>query len=389
LALCQTDSIELEIKNYPDSKLQSIVKGRLLMCYYIDKDDFLKVGLIKDYVVNNLEDSVNTAFNVNEYWLLLYFNQEYTKLLGSISETGLKSESGRAYVNRWDLNTYNDELLDKLENKGVFSKDAILSSISASSLSSEEKQFLNLHLTYLLSVNNKEYTSQENLNALSDKFISEFPYSVYNPFIRKIIRYKEKISDFAFGYDFDLIFAILNGNLKQSINNTVGFGFSCDLMYRNFVMDFSIVIGGAKLKQNISKQPTIWSKDMNATVLIPQIMLGYTFFNKNSINITPTVGLSMLSLSPLYDDVQNNPGLEEMEFNSNLTWSPGISLNFLSKQLYPTYIYRKTTSMQFYIQLKYSYSSFVFDQNADNFNGSMHQISLTFGVLMRKIFRAY
>jgi hypothetical protein len=385
----QIDSIELEIKNYPDSKFQAILKGRLLMCEYLDKDDIYKVGMIKDYMVNNLEDSVNTAFKVNEYWLLLYLTQEYKDLLLSISETGLKSENGSVDYSRWNFSQYNDELLDKLENKGILNKDIISSSIESSALTPEEKQFLNLHLLYLLSANHKEFTSQEDLNSLSDKFIAEFPYSIYNPFVRKIIRYREKESNFAIGYDFDVIFAILNGNLKQTLNNTVGFGFSFDLLYRNFILDLSISLGGSKLKQNISKQSNIWSKDMNATILIPQIAIGYTFFNRNSINITPTVGLSMFTLSPLYDDILNDPGLEEMDFNSNLSWSPGISINFLSKSFSPSYIYRKSTSMQFYFQLKYSYSNFIFDQNADNFDGQMHQVSATLGVLMRKIYRNY
>jgi hypothetical protein len=65
------------------------------------------------------------------------------------------------------------------------------------------------------------------------------------------------------------------------------------------------------------------------------------------------------------------------------------SIDLYSKPRSTLNIKNKPRSLQFYSQLKYNRSNYVFSRNCNDFNGVVHQVCITIGGLSRRILRNY
>jgi hypothetical protein len=83
------------------------------------------------------------------------------------------------------------------------------------------------------------------------------------------------------------------------------------------------------------------------------------------------------------------PALENLAFKSRPNWSAGISFNMFTKQLGTDTKQYKSRVIQFYAQLKYSYTNCVFNPDKSDFNGGMHQVVVVIGGLSRKVSRIF
>ena len=82
----QVDSTERQILNYDNSKSVIISKGRSLLLDKFIENDRDKVKEIKDYLIEKGEDENYIALYTAEYWLILYWTNEYEELLKSIKK---------------------------------------------------------------------------------------------------------------------------------------------------------------------------------------------------------------------------------------------------------------------------------------------------------------
>jgi hypothetical protein len=214
--------------------------------------------------------------------------------------------------------------------------------------------------------------------------MKKYPRSVYLPFIKRVIEYKVKSSDFAMGYDFFGGYGYMNGNISNNFMNLGYLGFSFNFYYFHFNLDMSIILGISKLKRDIPIQSNIWDNGMNASFVIPQAQLGYTILPSKKLNFTPFFGISGTFISPVYEDILMYPYLDNVSFNSNICWSTGMSLNIFSKPTIAFRSFNKSTQVQLFLKLKYTYTSISYSRVSYDFDGYMHQVSLIFGCLMRK-----
>ena len=98
-AIGQADSIENEIFNYKNSKPEIISKGRRLLIEKLELEDLLKIKEIKDYLVKNIDDYQCHSFDINEYWLILYWTQEFDELLDNIEKFSIQIDRRRRAKN--------------------------------------------------------------------------------------------------------------------------------------------------------------------------------------------------------------------------------------------------------------------------------------------------
>lgn len=385
----QYDSILLEIKNIPDSKNETISKARRLIYLSIIAGDIEKVRRINDYLKSEIEDENHQAFDIIENWLILFWTGDYGMIMEESATTGLKYNSGSFVRAGPTLARFDDKLLDNLKRLSLDNYDFLKNKIHSLAADHEQKDFLELLLGFCLADFPLEADLQEKLNNTSDSFIFNYPYSAYGPFVKKIIQYKFKISDFALGYGLSGSFNPLGGEISSSLTNPGGIGINFDLFYKRFILDMSLSVSASVLKKDIGVAPDLWEKDFSATLLVPQVFLGYSLFSSPAYSITPLAGLSIMDISPVYDDIVAYQYLEDINFTSKVSYSVGLGFNFFSKPSGNQYYLRRSYIYQVYTRIKYMYSSLVFGPDEKDFSGSMHQISLMFGFMSRKVSRIY
>jgi hypothetical protein len=349
--------------------------------------DYQKMQEITNYLKNNVDDNEYISFSVREYWLILYWTQDFDELLKNIEQNVYPVGEQNNGEGNNQIVPVLDELYQKLLEKSFESKYLLEIMINNSQINDEEKDFLKLHLNYcLFDINNMAIT-QDSLNMQSDRFIFKYPTSVYNSFIKKNIRYKEKVSDFGFGYDFFLGYGTFSGGISKNLRDYAPFGFSIDLTYKNFDINLGTGLGVAKLQHPVVYQNVTWNKDLKADIFYPYASFGYNFITKGKLSFSPFVGLYSLIIMPNYQDIQYNSALENISFQSDASFLAGLCINYYSKSFNATNRYRRGTQFQAFMKLKYTYFQSGFHSDLDGFNSNMHTICLSFGGFMKRVYR--
>ena len=387
VASAQIDSIEIEILHYKNSQSEIISKARRLLAEKLTLGDYQKMKEIKDYLKKNIDNNQYLTLSSQEYWLILFWTQEFDELLSSV-------EQAIIYVDEQNMNGNNpkafpiaDNLFQNLLEISIKSKHLLELVINNSQLGIEEIDFLQLHLNYCLLPLNDPAITQDSLNIKSDKFIFKYPTSPYRPFIKRFIQYKIKVADFGLGYDFFLGYGTFTGKISENLLDYVSFGFSIDLNYKNFDINLGIGLGVAKLKQEVVYHNIKWEKEMMADIYFPHASIGYSFFGNKQFSFNPFIGIQSLILTPSYEDIMYYPALENIYLQSDVNLLAGLSFNYYTKPTNNTNRYKKTVQFQGFIKLKYSYYQSGFRQDLNGFSGSMHTICLSFGGLMKHVNR--
>lgn len=384
MALClntaaQENGIESEIANYKNSEPEMISKARRMLIDKIKENDYLKIKEIKDYLVKEREEKNYAALYLKEYWLILYWTQEYEELLENVRNTGF-DKNAKLISNKtnWNNNS-KSELLIQLQEKSTADNEMIIVLIDNAEINSEEKDFLKFHLKFCLNEN------QDSLNYQADKFLIKYPTSIYGPFIKKVIKNKQIDSPFAWGYDVFLGYTLFNGGISETFTDCFSFGMTIDFYYRNFLMSFAFSLGGTELKKDIPFNVITWDKGRQADILLPQANLGYTFFNDKRINITPFIGISGTYIYPNYNDTPASTLYDEIELVADASWNIGLCLSLNSKTINTPLYMRRRNKIKAFIKLKYNYINSGFKKEYYGLNGAMHQITMSFGAKAWKV----
>ena len=385
----QVDSIRNEILNYQNDDAEIISKARRMLMDKLMIDDYQKIKEIKDFLIKEVENKNYLALYIPEQWLILYWTQEFEELLTSIEQVGYNADAKNISTLNNRMKPNEDKLFDKLRDKSISSRHLLDIIIENASIKQEEKEFLELHLNYCLSDYDYNSTNQELLNEQSDKFLLKYPTSPYAPFIKKVIRYKEKVSNFGWGYDISMGYCGFEGGISNSFSDYFAFGMSFDFVYTNIVLNVGFSMGGATLNKDIEFQSVIWSKDKKGDVIIPQASLGYTLFGSRRISITPFVGISGVYISPKWDDVRSNTLLEDVELTANAAWNIGFSINLFSKAFTTPRHLHKMSQMQGFIKLKYNYINSGFTEEYYGLDGAIHNVTLALGGFARRVKRSW
>jgi len=387
VSVAQIDSIDYEIMNYKNTRAEIISKGRRLMTDKLMMDDIQKVKEIKDYLLNKTADDENPAFLNQEYWLILFWTQEFDELLSSIEKQIIISEN-QEYNYSFD-NTIDseDKLLEQLAYKSNESKNLLEIILDNAGLSNEESDFLKLHLNFCLFLSGYTTITQDSLNVLSDQFFFKYPSSPFRVFIKKVIQYKTKVSDFAFGYDFFIGYGFFKGGISESLIDYAPFGFSIDVMVRNFDFNFGIGLGVTTLTKTIIYDNIRWEKDMKADIFFPTASLGYNINLSKKLSICPYAGVTSFYITPTFEDIQIYPQLEYINMHSNASPLIGIGFNYNSRPT--TFSLHRQRNLQFqgFVKLKYTYYQSGFKKDFYGFDGTMHTICVSFGGISRRIHR--
>jgi len=384
-AFSQNDSIRKQILNYNNSKSVIISKGRSLLLDKYIEGDLRKTKEIKDYLINEVENNEYAAFYPIEYWLILYWTQEYKELISDINQI----DSFKIASFQRKIKPQNDLLFIKVLDNSRESRSFLISSINRSGLNNTNKDFLIMNLDYLLSGKDYPVITQDSLNILADNFLSKYPDSQYAGYTRKYIKYKFNLSKWGFATEFFSGYGIITNNLPETFGNNVSFGFGFDIYYKHFVFYLRDYIGFSKTKQDVLYSGGVWNKGSQVRVFLPEISLGYVLADNKIFKFAPFAGIAATDIGPTQYDLIKEPDLEQVELNFTTTYSFGLNFDFkLGRPKIPM-VSSGPEHRYWLIRLRYSYNLIQLDNKNYGLNGNMHYLTIGIGGFGSKLKREY
>ncbi len=377
----QVDSLENQIMEYEDTKSSMISKGRNLILDTFLEKDISKVKDLKDYLMKKGENENYIALYPIEYWLILYWTNEYKELSNSLQ----KFDSDKAASYNHKIAPPYDMLHKKLQNQSQENFSKLKSQIKESDLPEEEKDFLTLNLKNLtFDIDSNEYL-QDTLNVHANSFLKRYPESKYSYFTKKFIKFKLVPTDWGMAFEFFSGFGIFTQGLNENYTNNIPIGVAFDIYYKKFELYLRDYIGFNKTRKNLDYSGGTWEKDSRTLIILPEASLGYPIFDNDRYKISPFAGIGAMDISPVDNDIEENPDLEEMSltFTTNYLTGLNFDIKFGEKS---TPDFRPKSSYSF-IRIRYAFSHTRFQEKNDGISGNMHYITIGFGGLGRRLIK--
>ena len=381
----QTDSLQKVFKDYENSKSEVISKWRRLFLDKFMEGDLRKVREIKNYLVYEVENEDYAVFYPAEYWLILYWTQEYNQLTHSI----MNYDSLQIISFRQKIKPQQDYLYVELVRKTRNSIPMNDFYIRLSGITAIDKDFLSLNLRFLVTGNDFPGITQDSLNTMADTFLEKYPKSAYENFIRKNIRIKYKPAKWGLGVEFFSGYGIFSNDLAKNFTNTIPIGVAFDIYYLNFVLYLRDFIGFSYTKKDITYDDGAWEKGSQVRVYLPEASLGYVVFNNRYLKIAPFAGIASTSIGSTDHDKKEEPDLKKADLEFTTTYAAGLNFDIkLSgwKKSKRTY---KSEQNYWYVRVRYALTLPQFDWKYADYNGVMNYITVGIGSLTRKIKRDY
>ncbi len=365
----QSSNIEAEILNHEDNNAILITKGRSLLIDYYVVGNVKKVKEIKDFLIS-LQDSNFYAFNKGEYFLILYFTNEFNELSKEILRKNFFIQNSCFNYKR--VPAFDDLDFTLFESSRNQIED-IKRNIFSSNIDNETKQFLNLHLTYILlsSANNEKINE---IISMKKNFIAQFPTSKYRNFVEREIFREKELSGFYYTFSFSSGVGILSGNLKKYYSMPILLDFEYNLNYKKIETDYRLGLGINKTKQDLAYSTGVFKKNKTASVANYAFNAGYNILNLNRLKITPFAGIYGVSISPNFSKEfeKNNPDISELSINSSPVFGGGFNIYYKFK---PAFSYHNSFGLQM-LRLRLERINTNFTKNSNGMNGNINFITL-------------
>ena len=305
------------------SKTEKIAKGRAyLLEKFLDRD-YDKVKEIKDYLMT-LEDDNYVALRPAELWRILSWTKEFdelTTLLRRSDSAYMKANAEYGYFDeRFGTKVFPgwDGLGTQLQRRSAEDKHLLQFGLQEADLTPEDKAFLTMFLDWLF-VKNTYLIKDENqtrLNEMANRFLSDYPNSDYEWFVRNLIRKQYVENDWGGGYGMNVCSGVSTGAFTRPV---FGFGIGFDVLYKRFDLSLSadIMMSTTKTDQTYSfdgESGLVYPKGSNCNWTLPYADLSYKVFDGNRVALAPFVGIGGLFESypnnkekePEYKDLEKN-----------------------------------------------------------------------------------
>ena len=363
------------------SKSEHIEKGRKLLLDEVLNGDEAGIRELTNYLTG-LEDEHYVALYPAERWLLHYWLEDYTAVLGAVARYNPAFQNAQAMK----IFPERDYLFPKLKEQVRKDRLLFLFRIEESALTTAEKKFLTLHLDYLLMGYDDPDITQELLNAASNEYLSTYPGSDYEGFIREYIRYQLKASKWGYAFEFFSGYGIFTDDLAGHFKNNVPIGIAFDVSYKRWVLFLRDYIGFSRTTHALAFEGGTWLDDAQARVYLPEATLGYVIRDLERVKVTPFAGIASTSVSPTEHDLNKYAEYENVGLDFTTTFCYGINLDLkLGKPGTP--VIAPNESAYWFIRFRYAYNQPQFSKRYDGYTGNMHYVTVGFGGFGRRLKR--
>lgn len=366
------------------SKTALIQNDRDLLLDKIVSDNVEGVAYYRNALLNQ-ENKDYASFSIYEKLLLNYYFKEYADVKVEVITYELKQLAGsqKIYPKK-------DYLVVKLLEKSKQNRARVIKDIYASELSDLDKQFLILNFDYLISGDENDSINQDYLNEKSNIYLTNYPNSQYEEFVRKYIKYQLVPSKWGFGFEFFLGYGAFTQEIADNFSNQGAFGITFDVAYKKTTFYFRGYLGVGRLNKPIASpnRDLIWEEGSRATLVKPEFSVGYDFYETEKIKFTPFVGISAALLeSGETDDIENS-SFKDSEIDYASAYELGLNLDWKIGKDKMNLITNKASNSYWFLRFRYSLSVPDIHVNGAGLNGVYHCVTIGIGGFARGIKRA-
>ena len=370
------DNIENEILSYTNSQTQIISKGRLLLADSFMEGDLQKVDEVRNYLLKEVDSENYIALLPGEQWLISYWTGEFYDVLDSVNYYYTKGNKN--YQDK--IFPPEDRLYYKLVEKSWNELEQLEGEILTSDLNEDQKDFLLLHLNFMIAGEPLNTITQDEINEMADLFIEKHPAGKYTELVKNNIRYKFKASNWGFAFDFFAGYAIQTGELSSQFNNGFALGHGFDIEYKKFTLFLRNYIGFPKTLREQEVEGITWEKDMRVTQFLPEASIGYSVVDTEKIKLSPFAGIGGVGFSPVEADIQDRPELDESTVGFVTSYTVGANLDF--KLGWNTGAIFPNNKTYWFVRCRYGYTMPQMS-NYPGYDGNIHYFNVGIGGVFR------
>ena len=368
------DTTQLDAVEQTPSKLEILSKGRSQILEALDKGDLNNMREVKDDLIHAVDNKIIEAFSIREYLITLYWTEEYADLL-SYTQRNTENIDEQSVGETLKTLALTDELYKTISDESVESYDMLVSFIYEAQLSNEEKEFLELHLYWLLfgpkSIS-KTATLAE-MHQLADSFSKEYPNNQFKRYIHHNIRFKMGIDDWGLGYEIAVGYVGMQGDMAKQFKDGALFRLSLHGSYKRTILSLNFSAGGNTTKVDFPYRDTEWLSGSQAILMNIDLTAGYRIVDIKRVSITPFLGVGAINFSPTTEDIENDYTLEKLSFTAH-NYLAGINCTFNFKKKSPHF------DGNSFINLRYTFSMPQYNGRKGIESGNMHWLTLGWGM---------
>ena len=378
------DTIRQEILDQSSSKVEILSKGRKLLLDNLEKGDLFKVMEIKNELIREVDSKPNEVFFSGEYKLILYWTEEYGDLLAYIKSDISKTDDQMAKP-LLNMHATSDQLYKNISLKSAESYDVIVHFLDDAQLTDVEKDFLELHLYWMLFGPNstKETEALTQMNDLAEDFLEKYPNSEFEQFTRNNIRYKLELNNWGIGYEVGMGYIGTQGGLATQFKDGFIIRTAVDASYKKMILSLNINVGATSTKVDFPYRETQWPKGSAAMMTDIDLSIGYRVLEVKKLSFIPFVGFGAINLSPGAQEIDEDYSLAKLNYTAQ-NYLAGMNCTFdLGDKDNPFY------SGGNFLNLRYTFVKPQYNGRKGIESGNMHWVTLGWGIYARPVKRMF
>jgi len=377
-------NIDSLIHNQPPSKSEIINRLRNLLMDAFVENDKEKVRELHLYLTENFDQNNYVTLLPAESILLYAWYNDFDNMFDNILTAKLEESqmqtrifpTGTSEFYAVSRNFY------QITQKQVLKElEEILFNLQTSFLSQEEKDFATIFLHYCLAPRRYYYTSIENyddivtqINLYTKKFVSDYPNSQY---IKLLIIYEQKPSNWGFGIGVSLGYAAKTGNYYKYFINGVAADLYVDVTFKNIMLTMGVLYSSGGVRNDIAFNEFVLPEGTSADLTNLYLSLGYRFLEGKRFMLTPIAGVGTAWTKPgSNDNRKENPILKQFDQSYYLTLNCGLMTDIRLGKI------RKIRGQNFVdptfygLRLSYKFSYNTLRDVPIFYDGNLHTITL-------------
>lgn len=377
----EAQDIKKEIMNYKDPDNIIILKARKRIFDNLKRGDIEKVKEVYQFLNKEYNNYPIQPLNFNESLLIKYWIQDYKGLLDLYEYPAMINVSlfqKDHFFTLYGQKPWDDFLLDKLEDYSRDEYAYLVNSIKKTNYSREEKDYLLLFFEALVTQGYNNY--QNDINYMTDNYLSSYPDSKYNGFIRHYIRYVEIPSDWGYSLEFAGGYGMFDGSIKNYLRGGGTIGLAADIQYKSFITYLRLLAFETKVKNEFEYKGT-WKKDLPVEFVQPEISFGYPLIESRLLKIVPFAGFIITHAASTGDESKQEGN--DVSLGTHFGYTTGLTFDFKlahSSCLIPPHRSNELLNdfTYVYLRLRAGYSITNFNKYQTDVTGNL--IYLTFSI---------
>jgi len=375
----QADSVADEILRLENVDIVYLQNGRQLIMNALAENNLSKVQSVTTLLEEKFQGTDVMPFWVGEQILLHLITGQYILPLAVDRIDSLLQVETSGYLTPPRDNLYNRMIRYAKQHQSQLEQQ-----IQTSQRSEKEKAFLKVFLVFLAAQNDADPAAQERINSASDQFLSRFPESRFDTFLRIHIREKYVPSPWGFSFEFFSGRGRFEGGLDSYFSAHVPIGVAFDIFYGRvglFLRDY-IGVGGS-VRRDFSYNGE-WPYELALNVFLPEASVGYVFAESDHWKFIPFLGISSMDIAP--PEAKQETHDVGLDFVTTYTYGLNLDLKLKASQM-PIVSYRENSV--WFLRFRLAMNHPTYTKRDPRFDGTMLYFTIGFGGFGRKLLRDY